>query len=103
MYLRASDKVTGVANFHRAVGSKLISRCLITKALHDGLAPRHGLEAVHFKYAKRLEKPLVVGVLGSGQQGLRLMAAVNPAFLTVKAIADLRPTNRIRAAAAVKG
>jgi len=103
MYLRASDKVTGVANFHRAVGSKLISRSLITKALHDGLAPRHGLEAVHFKYAKRLEKPLVVGVLGSGQQGLRLMAAVNPAFLTVKAIADLRPTNRIRAAAAVKG
>ncbi|MGO9113972.1 MAG: Gfo/Idh/MocA family protein [Thermoguttaceae bacterium] len=102
MYLRASDKATGVANFHSAVGSTLIRRDLITKALHDGLAPRHGLEAVHFKYAKSLEKPLVAGVLGAGQQGLRLLAAVNPAFIAVRSIADIRPTNRSHAAAVVK-
>ncbi len=39
----------------------------------------------------------MVGLLGAGQQGLRLLAAVNPAFITVKAIADLRPSNRSRA------
>ena len=80
MYLRASDKASGVENFHSAVGSKLIRRELVTKALRQGLSPRHGLEPLHFKYAKTLEKPLVVGVLGAGQQGLRLLAAVNPAF-----------------------
>ncbi len=93
MYLRASDKVCGVENFQSAVGSKPIRREVITKALRQGLSPRHGLEPLHFQYATKLEKPLVVGVLGTGRQGTRLLAAVNPAFITVKAIADLRPTN----------
>ena len=97
MYLHASDKASGVENFHSAVGSKLIRRELVTKALRQGLSPRHGLEPLHFKYAKTLEKPLVVGVLGAGQQGLRLLAAVNPAFITVKSIADIRPSNQDRA------
>ena len=94
MYLRASEKASGVANFQSAVGNKLIRREMITKALHEGLSPRHGLEPMHFQYSKSLEKPLVVGVLGAGQQGLRLLAAMNPAFITVKAIADIRPSNR---------
>ncbi len=52
MYLRASDKASGVENFQSAVGSKLIRRELVTKALRQGLSPRHGLEPLHFKYAK---------------------------------------------------
>ena len=36
----------------------------------------------------------MVGLLGTGQQGLRLLAAVNPAFITVKSIADLRTSNQ---------
>ena len=102
MYLHASDKASGVGNFHSAVGSKLIRRDMISKALRQGLSPRHGLEPLHFQYAKTLEKPLIVGLLGTGQQGLRLLAAMNPAFITVKAIADLRASNRSRAVAAVK-
>ncbi len=71
-----------------------IRRDLIAKAVRQGLAPGNGLEPLHFQYAKKLEKPLVVGLLGTGQQGMRLLAAVNPTFITVKAIADLRPSNR---------
>jgi predicted dehydrogenase len=95
MYLYANDKATGAANFRTAVGSKLVRRELITKALRLGLSPRHGLEQAHFKYAKT-PKPLVVGLLGAGQQGLRLLLAVDPAFISVKAIADLRPSNQNR-------
>ena len=97
MYLRASDKVSGVENFQSAVGSKPIRREMVTKALRQGLSPRHGLEAEHFRYAKTLEKPLVVGLLGAGQQGLRLLKAVNSAYISVKAVADIRPSNKIRA------
>lgn len=95
MYLRASDKVSGVENFQSAVGSKPIRREMVTKALRQGLSPRHGLEAEHFRYAKTLEKPLVVGLLGAGQQGLRLLKAVNSAYISVKAVADIRPSNKI--------
>ena len=97
MYLRASDKVSGVENFQSAVGSKPIRREMVTKALRQGLSPRHGLEAEHFRYAKTLEKPLAVGLLGAGQQGLRLLKAVNSAYISVKAVADIRPSNKIRA------
>jgi len=87
MYLRASDKATGVKNFHSAVGSKLMK----------GLTPPAGLEPLRFDYAASLAKPLVVGVLGFGRQGQRLVANVNPKFIKVQAIADVRPSNRKRA------
>ena len=52
MYLRASEKASGVENFHSAVGSKLIRRELITKALHAGAFAPARPGAAHFKYAK---------------------------------------------------
>jgi predicted dehydrogenase len=111
MYLYANDKATGVANFQSALGSKLVRHDPITRALREGISPRKGLEPAHFQYAQKLDKPLAVGLLGGGRQGLRLLAAAGysaearerPAFITVKAIADVRPSNRRRAAAAVKG
>ncbi len=98
MYLRASDKVTGVANFHSAVGHRLIRREMITKALGQGISPRQS----QFQYANKLEKPLVVGLLGAGQQGVRLLAAMNPAYITLKAIADIRPSSQKRAVTALR-
>ena len=103
MYLRASDKASGVENFHSAVGSKLIRRELVDEGPAAGAHARHGLEALQFPYAKTLEKPLAVGVLGTGRQGLRLLAAVNPAFIAVKSIADIRPSNQDRAIEALRG
>jgi len=102
MYLRASDKASGVTNFYSAVGNKLIRREMISAAMRQGLSLRHGMEPLQFQYAKRLEKPLVVGLLGTGQQGLRLLAAMNPASIAVKAIADFRPSNQNRAIKALR-
>lgn len=101
MYLHANEKVIGVKNFHSAVGSPLVRRAMIQKALKQGLLPGKGLEAAIFGY-KPLEKPLVVGLLGAGQQGRRHLKAISPKYIIVKSVADLRPSNRKLAEAAVK-
>jgi predicted dehydrogenase len=101
MYLRANQKAIGVGNFQAAIGSKPIGRESIARALRQGLSPRHGLEAVRFGY-KPPVKPLSAGLIGTGQQGMRLLAAANPKFIMLKAIADIRPSNRGRAAKLVK-
>ena len=76
MYLCAGDKAIGAKNFQSARGSKPFRRELATKALRRGISPRNGLEAVVFDY-KPPEKPLAVGLLGAGQQGRRLLRAVD--------------------------
>ena len=38
-----------------------------------------------------------VGVIGTGDEGSVLLGAINPKFITVKAIADIRPYNVWRA------
>jgi predicted dehydrogenase len=101
MYLHANEKVIGVKNFHSAVGSPLIRRAMIQKALKQGLLPGKGLEAAIFGY-KPPEKPLAVGLLGAGQQGLRLLKSASPKYIAVKSIADLRPSNKKLAAEAAK-
>jgi predicted dehydrogenase len=104
MYLHANEKVIGVKNFHSAVGSPLIRRAMIQKAIKQGLMPGKGLEAATFGY-KPPEKPLIVGLLGAGQQGLRLLkiAAASSKYIEVKSIADLRPSNKKLASDAAKG
>jgi predicted dehydrogenase len=96
MYLHANEKVIGVKNFHSAIGSPLIRRAMIQKALKQGLMPGKGLEAAIFGY-KPPEKPVAVGLLGAGQQGLRLLRAAGPKYLVVKSIADVRPSNQVLA------
>ncbi len=103
MYLHASDKACGVGNFHSAVGSKLIRREMATKALKAGLTPRHGLGPLGFKYTKPQGGPLAVGVLGAGRQGQRLLAAIDPAYITVRSISDLRNSCRDRAIEVLMG
>ena len=102
MYLRSNHKTLGAGNFHSAVGNKLIRGDLVQQALRQGLAPKKGLSAFVFKYDKSLEKPLAVGIIGTGTQGLRLLAAVNPAYIAVKSIADVRPSNVAKALDALK-
>jgi predicted dehydrogenase len=101
MYLHASDKTTGVENFHAAIANPLLRRAMIQKALRQGLLPGKGLEAAIFNY-RPPEKPLAVGLLGAGQQGRRLLRAVSSKYLAVKSIADLRPSNRKLAAEIAK-
>jgi predicted dehydrogenase len=59
--------------------------------------PAVGLGAFYFGYEQTLGNPLRVAVLGTGDEGGVLLGAINPDYVTVKAIADIRPFNVHRA------
>ena len=56
-----------------------------------------GLGGFYFGYEKALGSPLRVGVIGAGDEGSVLIGAMNPNFLEVRSIADIRPYNQFRA------
>lgn len=55
-----------------------------------------GLGAAYFGY-KKIDDPLRVGIIGTGDEGNVLIGALNPDFIDVKAICDIRPSNVWRA------
>lgn len=98
MYLRLDERELGKENFCAAIASKPVRREFLKKIVRQDLTVRNGLGAYYFNYGKPSE-PLRVGVIGCGEQGRRLIAAINPAYILVKSIADLRPSNRRQAIA----
>ncbi len=55
-----------------------------------------GLGAAYFSYEK-IDEPLRVGIIGTGDEGNVLIGALNPDYVDVKAICDIRPSNVWRA------
>ncbi len=72
-------------------------RDFIKGALAAGVVVGGASAAFYFGYEKSLGKPLRVGVLGTGDEGSVLIGAVNPDFVQVVSIADVRPYNVWRA------
>jgi len=72
-------------------------RDFIKGGVAAGVVVGGGLGAFYFGYEKSLGKPLRVGVIGTGDEGSVLLGAINPEFIEVKAIADIRPYNIWRA------
>ncbi len=56
-----------------------------------------GLGAVYFGYGSSLPNPVRVGLIGTGDEGGVLLGAINPDYVQVVAIADIRPSNVYRA------
>jgi predicted dehydrogenase len=56
-----------------------------------------GLGGFYFGYNRAIGSPVRVGVVGTGDEGSVLLGALNPEFIEVKAIADIRPFNQFRA------
>jgi predicted dehydrogenase len=97
MYLSPEEKAIGKENFCAAVGSKLIRRDLLKKAIKSDAASGKGLGPLYFKYGETLADPVRVGVVGAGDEGGVLLGAINPKYIAVKSIADVRPYNVWRA------
>ena len=97
MYLSPEEKSVGKENFCAAVGSKLIRRDLLKKSIKTEARSGNGLGPLYFHYDASLAEPLRVGVIGTGDEGSVLLGAINPKFIAVKAIADIRPYNVWRA------
>ena len=56
-----------------------------------------GLGGFYFGYSAAIPSPVRVGVIGTGDEGSVLIGNLNPNFVEVKAIADIRPFNQFRA------
>ncbi|NLF09511.1 MAG: Gfo/Idh/MocA family oxidoreductase, partial [Pirellulaceae bacterium] len=72
-------------------------RDFILGTLATGAVVSGGLGAFYYGYDKSLGSPLRVGVIGTGDQGCVLIGAINPDYIEVRSIADIRPYNIWRA------
>ena len=99
MILSSEERAVGKENFHAAIGSKPVRRKLLEESIRKdgkGVASKDGLGALYFGY-QSVAEPVRVGVIGTGDEGSVLIGAINPKYIAVRAIADIRPYNVHRA------
>jgi len=97
MNLSPEERQIGKENFDAAAAYGLSRRDLLKGTIAAGLVAGGGLGTFYYGYGKSLGSPLRVGVIGTGDEGSVLLGAVNPDFIQVVAIADIRPYNVHRA------
>ena len=95
MDLTPEEKAIGKENFNQAIGTT--RRDFLMGTLATGAATGAGLGAMYFGYGPKLEDPLRIGIIGTGDEGNVLIGALNPDYVDVVAIADIRPYNIYRA------
>lgn len=96
MNLTPEEKKIGKQNFHEAVGTTR-REFLKGIGIAGGAAATAGLGAKYFGYGPKLDDRLRVGIIGTGDEGSVLIGAINPDFIDVVAITDIRPYSRYRA------
>lgn len=94
MNLTPEEKEVGKANFTNAVG--VSRRDFLKSVVAAGAVSGAGLGAMYFGYSK-VDDPVRVGIIGTGDEGNVLIGACNPDYVNVVAIADIRPYNIHRA------
>ncbi|MEC8554907.1 MAG: Gfo/Idh/MocA family oxidoreductase [Planctomycetota bacterium] len=92
--LTPEQKQTGKDNFHEAVG--VTRRNFIKGVAAAGAVSGGGLGAMYFGYGK-VNDPVRIGIIGTGDEGNVLIGGCNPEYVQVKAIADIRPSSIFRA------
>ena len=95
MNLSPEEKEVGKQNFLEAVGTT--RRDFLKSSVLAGVAGGATLGATYFKYGSIKSDPLRVGIIGTGDEGGVLIGALNPDYINVVAIADIRPYNVHRA------
>ncbi len=93
--LTDKQREAGKKAFEEAV--RQTRRDFLKQAALAGVVSGGSLGAFYFGYQATLPHPVRVGILGTGDEGCVLIGAINPEFIEVKAIADLRPYNIHRA------
>ncbi|MDR2170728.1 MAG: Gfo/Idh/MocA family oxidoreductase [Planctomycetaceae bacterium] len=96
MHLTNEQKIIGKENFFATIGSEWLQRNLLKEVNSKELKSGKGLGARFFGY-DTIDKPVRIAVLGTGDEGGILIGAINPAYVQVVAIADIRPFNQYRA------
>ena len=94
MNLTPEEKEIGRNNYFQAVD--FTRRDFLQGALASGALTAGGLGAMYFGYSK-VDNPVRIGVIGTGDEGNILIGALNPDYVEVVAIADIRPSSIHRA------
>ncbi|MCA9175774.1 MAG: Gfo/Idh/MocA family oxidoreductase [Planctomycetales bacterium] len=94
MNLSPEEKQIGQDNFHDVLG--VTRRDFMKSVAAAGAVSGMGLGAMYFGYSK-VDDPVRIGIIGTGDEGSVLIGACNPDYVKVVAIADIRPFNLHRA------
>lgn len=94
--LTPQEKAAGKTNFQTAIGSEHTRRDFLMGSVAAGVVSGAGLGAFYFGYGK-MKSPLPIGIIGTGDEGGVLIGALNPNYVDVVAISDIRPYNVHRA------
>ena len=93
MNLTPEQREAGRKNFQ----GQMSRRGFLAATAAAGAVAGGSVGAFYFGYRKSHGDPLRVGVLGTGDEGSVLLGAINPEFLQITSIADIRPYNVHRA------
>ena len=95
--LTPEEREIGRDNYYSAVTShdQMSRRGFLATSAAAGVAGV-GIGGMYFGYGKP-DRPVRVCVIGTGDEGNVLMGAINPDFVEVKSICDIRPSSVHRA------
>ena len=94
--LTPQEKAVGKTNFQTAIGSEHTRRDFLMGSVAAGVVTGAGLGSFYFGYGK-MKNPLPIGIIGTGDEGSVLIGALNPNYVDVVGISDIRPYNIHRA------
>ena len=92
--LTPEEKKVGSDNYYEALG--VSRRDFLKEVIAAGAVSGAGLGAMYFGYQK-IGDPVRIGVVGTGDEGNILIGAMNPEYVQVVAISDIRPSSVHRA------
>ena len=97
MNISPEDRAIGKENFQAVVGSDLLRAPRMRETIDEMLSSGQGMGARYFGYGAEVSPPVRIGIIGTGDEGGVLIGALNPRYVQVVAIADIRPFSVYRA------
>jgi predicted dehydrogenase len=94
MNLTPEERAVGQDNYHDALS--VSRRDFLKGVIAAGAVSGAGLGAMYYGYSK-VENPVRVGIIGTGDEGQVLIGGCTPEYVDVVAICDIRPYNIHRA------
>ncbi|MHB9048250.1 MAG: Gfo/Idh/MocA family protein [Pirellulales bacterium] len=89
------QRAVGLENFQTVLGET--RRDFLKQGIAATLVPGATLGGFYFGYDSAVDRPLRVGIIGTGDEGSVMIGAINPKFIEVRSIADIRPYSIYRA------